>query len=135
MHAALAPCRMLGTLAAVLADAVELHPVPRDDEAEEAADLVLEPLQLLARELDDLPAALADDVVVLRFALDRLPLADGHFHLRFALVDADGEHLLHTLDDAARFFVFAAGEETGAVLLDGRWSMQEIAPREPIPGA
>jgi ABC-type polysaccharide/polyol phosphate transport system ATPase subunit len=71
----------------------------------------------------------------LRFDLDRLPLADGRFHLRFALVDADGEHLLHTLDDAARFFVFAAGEETGAVLLDGRWSLQEIAPREPIPGA
>jgi hypothetical protein len=71
----------------------------------------------------------------LRFDLARLPLADGRFHLRFALVDADGEHLLYTLDDAARFFVFAAGEETGAVLLDGRWSMQEIAPRAPIPGA
>jgi hypothetical protein len=35
----------------------------------EARDALLEPLQLLARELDDLPAPLADDVVVV---LDRL---------------------------------------------------------------
>ena len=69
-----------------------------------------------------------------RFEIDRLPLADGRFHLRFALVDADGERLLHTLDDAARFLVFPAGAVTGAVLLDGRWSLQEIAAVEPIPG-
>ena len=68
----------------------------------------------------------------LRFELDRLPLADGHFHLRCALVEADGGRLLHSLDDAVRFFVFPAGAETGAVLLDGRWSMQEIAASEPI---
>jgi ABC-type polysaccharide/polyol phosphate transport system ATPase subunit len=70
-----------------------------------------------------------------RFELDRLPLADGRFHLRFALLDARGDRLLHTLDDAARFLVFPAGEETGAVLLDGRWSMQEIGAAEPIRGA
>ena len=29
-----------------------------------------------------------------------------------------------TLDDAVRFFVFPAGDETGAVLLEGSWSMQ-----------
>jgi ABC-type polysaccharide/polyol phosphate transport system ATPase subunit len=69
----------------------------------------------------------------LRFELDRLPLADGRFHLRFALVAARGDRLLHTLDDAAQFFVFPSGEQTGAVLLDGRWSLQEIAGREPIP--
>jgi ABC-type polysaccharide/polyol phosphate transport system ATPase subunit len=63
----------------------------------------------------------------LRFDVDRLPLADGRFHLRVALVDADGERLLHTLDDALRFFVFPAGGESGMVLLDGRWSLQEIA--------
>jgi ABC-type polysaccharide/polyol phosphate transport system ATPase subunit len=63
----------------------------------------------------------------LRFRLPRLPLADGRFHLRFALVDGDSGRLLHTLDDAVRFFVFPAGEETGAVLLDGTWTMQEIA--------
>jgi hypothetical protein len=70
-----------------------------------------------------------------RFELGRLPLADGRFHLRFALVDARGDRLLHTLDDAARFIVFPAGEETGAVLLDGHWSLQEIGAHAPIPGA
>jgi homopolymeric O-antigen transport system ATP-binding protein len=69
---------------------------------------------------------------VLRFAIERLPLADGHFHLRCALVEADGGRLLHSLDDAARFFVFPAGAETGAVLLDGVWTMQEIRASAPI---
>jgi hypothetical protein len=69
----------------------------------------------------------------LRFRLPRLPLADGRFHLRFALVDAESGRLLHTLDDAVRFFVFPAGEETGAVLLDGTWTLQEIAGGAPTP--
>jgi hypothetical protein len=63
----------------------------------------------------------------LRFRLDRLPLADGQFHLRFALADAADGRLLHTLDDAVRFFVFPSGAETGSVLLDGSWSMQEMS--------
>jgi ABC-type polysaccharide/polyol phosphate transport system ATPase subunit len=70
----------------------------------------------------------------LRFQLGRLPLADGRFHLRLALLDADG-HPLHSLDDAVRFFVFPSGEQTGAVLLDGVWSMQEIGAGAPIPRA
>ncbi|MDX6387929.1 MAG: lipopolysaccharide transport system ATP-binding protein, partial [Gaiellaceae bacterium] len=53
----------------------------------------------------------------LRLRLDRLPLADGRFHLRLALTDADTDRPLHTLDDAVRFFVFPSGEETGSVLL------------------
>ena len=44
----------------------------------------------------------------------------------------DGGRLLHTLDDAASFFVFPAGGETGSVLLTGRWSMEEIPSSEPI---
>ena len=68
----------------------------------------------------------------LRFEIDRLPLAEGRFHLRAALVGTDGERLLHSLDDAASFFVFPAGGESGSVLLTGRWSLQEIAPPEPI---
>jgi ABC-type polysaccharide/polyol phosphate transport system ATPase subunit len=68
----------------------------------------------------------------LRFALDRLPLADGRFHLRLALVDAEQGRLLHSRDDALRFFVFPSGTQTGTVLLDGHWSMQEIAPTAPI---
>jgi ABC-type polysaccharide/polyol phosphate transport system ATPase subunit len=68
----------------------------------------------------------------LLFSLDRLPLADGRFHLRIALVDAEHGTLQHSLEDALRFFVFPSGGEHGAVLLDGRWTMQEIAPSEPI---
>jgi lipopolysaccharide transport system ATP-binding protein len=67
------------------------------------------------------------------FRLERLPLADGRFHLRIALVDADHGRLLHSLEDALRFFVFPSGSETGAVLLDGRWSMQENGRDAPIP--
>ena len=67
----------------------------------------------------------------LRFRLGRLPLADGRFHLRFALVDGETGGLLHTLDDAVRFFVFPSGEQTGAVLLDGDWSLQEIGEGTP----
>jgi len=68
----------------------------------------------------------------LRFEVDRLPLADGRFHLRGALVEAEGGRLLHTLDDAASFLVFPAGGQTGSVLLTGRWSMEEIPSSEPI---
>ncbi|HEY1478380.1 MAG TPA: hypothetical protein VGF46_00025, partial [Gaiellales bacterium] len=71
----------------------------------------------------------------LRFRIGRLPLADGRFHLRFTLADAASGRLLHTLDDAVRFFVFPAGEETGAVLLDGSWSLQEIAEGAPTPAS
>ncbi len=67
----------------------------------------------------------------LRFRLGRLPLADGRFHLRLALLDGAGRPL-HTLDDAMRFFVFPSGAQTGAVLLDGIWSMQENGENAPI---
>jgi ABC-type polysaccharide/polyol phosphate transport system ATPase subunit len=69
---------------------------------------------------------------ILRFEMARLPLAEGQFHLRCALVDSRGGGLLHLLDDALRFFVFPAGTETGAVLLEGRWSVQEIRASAPI---
>ena len=68
----------------------------------------------------------------LRFELDSLPLAEGRFHLRAALVEARGGRLLHSLDDAIRFLVVRTGPETGAVLLSGRWSLQEIGASEPI---
>jgi lipopolysaccharide transport system ATP-binding protein len=68
----------------------------------------------------------------LRFHIDRLPLADGRFHLRFALTDAGSGRLLHSLDDAVRFFVFSAGDATGAVLLDGSWTMEETVRDAPI---
>src|SRR5437879_2544878 len=73
VHAGLGTGRAPPALAALGADAIELHAVAPHHEAEEATDAVLEALQLLARELDDLAAALADDVVVvLALPLDRL---------------------------------------------------------------
>ena len=69
----------------------------------------------------------------LRFDVERLPLADGRFHLRLALVDAAQGRLLHSLEDALRFFVFPVGDDAGTVLLDGTWTLQEIGPAEPIP--
>lgn len=63
----------------------------------------------------------------LRFEIERLPLADGHFHVRCSLIDADGSRLLNSLDDALRFFVFPAGSQTGAVLLAGSWRLKENA--------
>ena len=67
----------------------------------------------------------------LRFRMAMLPLADGRFHLRVSLVDAKGDRLLHTLEDALRFFVFPSGAETGLVLLDGEWTLQETVGRAP----
>jgi lipopolysaccharide transport system ATP-binding protein len=61
----------------------------------------------------------------IRFELDRLPLAEGRFHLRCALLDGEGGRLLHSLGDAVQFFVLPTGAESGAVLLAGRWSMHE----------
>jgi ABC-type polysaccharide/polyol phosphate transport system ATPase subunit len=68
----------------------------------------------------------------LRFEFEALPLAEGRFHLRSALVEAEGGRLLHSLDDAVRFLVVPTGPETGAVLLAGRWSMQELGASEQI---
>ena len=70
---------------------------------------------------------------VLRFELDRLPLADGRFHLRFTLAGADGQ-LHHRLDDAAQLLVVPPGDERGPLLLEGRWSMEEIAAHAEITG-
>jgi ABC-type polysaccharide/polyol phosphate transport system ATPase subunit len=68
----------------------------------------------------------------LRFELDSLPLAEGRFHLRAVLAETDGGRLLHSLDDAVRFLVVPTGAEAGAVMLAGRWSMQELGASEPI---
>ena len=56
----------------------------------------------------------------LRFRVDRLPLADGRFHLRFALADAETGRPLHTLDDAVAVLRLPGRRRRpGAVLLDG----------------
>ena len=60
-----------------------------------------------------------------RFEVDRLPLADGRFHMRFEVADAEGRHLYHWLDDALRFIVYPADGAEGLVKIDARWSMNE----------
>jgi ABC-2 type transport system ATP-binding protein/lipopolysaccharide transport system ATP-binding protein len=68
----------------------------------------------------------------IRYRIERLPLADGRFHLRLALLDSEHGRLLHTLDDALRFVVYPSDAAAGAILLDGSWTMQEIGPGAPI---
>ena len=63
---------------------------------------------------------------VVRFEVDRPPLADGRFHLRLGLSDESGERLYHWLDDALDFVVYPPGNERGVVRLEGRWEKEEI---------
>jgi hypothetical protein len=68
---------------------------------------------------------------VVRFEVERPPLADGRFHLRVGLSDDVGERLYHWLDDALTFVVYPPGDERGVVRLEGRWEKEEIrAPAE-----
>ena len=62
----------------------------------------------------------------LRFDVDRLPLTDGRFQLRFGLTDQAGDHLYHWLDDAYRFLVYPDGRERGILRLEGSWRAEEI---------
>jgi len=69
---------------------------------------------------------------ILRFEVDRLPLAGGRYYLRCGLADVESGRVLDLHDDAARFFVVPTGAETGAVLFEGRWTVQEIGASAPI---
>jgi ABC-type polysaccharide/polyol phosphate transport system ATPase subunit len=62
-----------------------------------------------------------------RFDVERLPLGDGRFRMRFELASADGLRLYHWLDDAARFVVYPADGDSGLVRLDGQWSPDDHA--------
>jgi ABC-type polysaccharide/polyol phosphate transport system ATPase subunit len=74
-----------------------------------------------------------DGGVVVRFEVDRPPLADGRFQLRLGLSDETGERLYHWLDDALTFVVYPPGDERGVVRLEGRWEKEEIgAPAETV---
>ena len=62
----------------------------------------------------------------MRFDVDRLPLADGRFHVRLGLGDERGEQVYHWLDDALTFVVYPDDDSSGVVRLDGRWTQEEI---------
>jgi lipopolysaccharide transport system ATP-binding protein len=61
-----------------------------------------------------------------RLEVERLPFAEGRFHLRLGLSDATGAQLYHQLDDAAWFVVHPGDGDRGLVRLDGRWTREEI---------
>jgi ABC-type polysaccharide/polyol phosphate transport system ATPase subunit len=61
-----------------------------------------------------------------RFEIDRLPLQDGRFRLRFELADSSGGHVYHWIDDALRFVVYPAEGGRGILRLEGRWSPEKI---------
>ena len=67
----------------------------------------------------------ADGTRELRYDVERLPLSDGRFHLRLGLLDAEGDRVLHWLDDALTFVVYPAGEERGVVRLEGSWAAEQ----------
>ena len=62
--------------------------------------------------------------LALRFEIEQPPLADGRFHLRFGLADADGGHIYHWLDDALTFVVYPTEGDRGMMRIDGRWSAE-----------
>jgi ABC-type polysaccharide/polyol phosphate transport system ATPase subunit len=68
----------------------------------------------------------ASGAVPVRFDVDAIPLADGRFELSLGLTDETGAHLYHQLSHAASFVVYPAGDERGAVLLQGRWSRGDV---------
>jgi ABC-2 type transport system ATP-binding protein len=65
--------------------------------------------------------------LTLRFEIENPPLADGRFHLRFGLADADGDRIYHWLDDALTFVVYPTEGDRGMMRIDGRWSAEIIA--------
>lgn len=63
---------------------------------------------------------------VLRLALDRVPVADGVFRLRFGLAAGEGGSWYHLLDDAVEFVAHPSTDGKGTLRLEGSWSMEEI---------
>jgi ABC-type polysaccharide/polyol phosphate transport system ATPase subunit len=61
-----------------------------------------------------------------RLEVERLPFAEGRFHLRLGLSDTAGGRLYHQLDDAAWFVVHPGDGDRGLVRLEGRWTREEI---------
>ena len=59
-----------------------------------------------------------------RFAIDRLPLAEGTFQLSVTVVDAEGSHRYHRLDRAAQFIVSSTDHARGPLLFEGAWSFE-----------
>ena len=87
-------------------------------------------LGALVQDTGDLGWPDAAGEVAVRLELDRLPFADGRFHLRLGLGDVAGERLYHQLDEAAWFVVHPGDGERGLVRLEGRWTREVGAAAE-----
>ena len=85
-----------------------------------------------AQDTAELGWSAAEGERAVRLDIERLPLADGRFQLRFGVTDATGERLYHWLDDALRFLVYPEGGDRGLVRLEGSWSTEEIRVRAEI---
>ena len=64
-----------------------------------------------------------------RFAIDRLPLAEGTFQLGVTLVEADGSRRYHRIDRAAQFIVSGADSARGPLLFEGAWTLAGTQPK------
>ena len=105
-------------------DAREAVPPPRVSlELRDEAGLLL---AAAAQDTAPLGWAEAPGERLLRFEVERPPLADGRFRLRFELGDPDGRRLYHWLDDGVRFVVYPGEGARGPMLLDGTWSLAGV---------
>jgi hypothetical protein len=79
-------------------------------------------LLVAADEVDTATLGWHDGGLGVRLEVPESPLQFGRFHLRLGLLDADGDRLLHWLDDAVSFLVYPDGEGRGLVRLAGKWT-------------
>lgn len=68
-----------------------------------------------------------DSPQIVRFSIPRLPLHEGAFTVRVAVVSHDESVVYHWLDRWLTFSVFARGTGIGPVDVRGEWSVTEVA--------
>jgi ABC-type polysaccharide/polyol phosphate transport system ATPase subunit len=81
-------------------------------------------LGALVRETAELGWPDGPGEVTARLEVERLPFAEGRFHVRLGLADEGGARLYHQLDRAAWFVVHPGDGERGLVRLEGRWTRE-----------
>jgi ABC-type polysaccharide/polyol phosphate transport system ATPase subunit len=59
-----------------------------------------------------------------RFEVEKLPLAEGHFQLNLALTNAEHSTRYHSVEKAVEFTVMPEGEPRGFVLFEGDWALE-----------
>jgi ABC-type polysaccharide/polyol phosphate transport system ATPase subunit len=59
-----------------------------------------------------------------RFEVEQLPLAEGHFQLNLALADAEHSMRYHSVEKAVEFTVLPEGEPRGFFLFEGEWALE-----------